>query len=702
MRSTPGIVFYVSPKGNDTWSGKLPDASHDLLDGPFASLLRARDAVRALKGTDKELKEPVTVYLRGGTYFLANTLVLSGEDSGFREDPVTWCAFPGETPILSGGRVVNGWKPYQGSILQAEFPEAKDARYQTRQLFYKGRRQVRARWPKFDPANPIRGGWAFPEGLVPDFTKRAFRFKPGAFPRKWAKPYEGEVAIVIGHGWLRNLVPIHEIDYDNRILWFARDTFDIDLPPWFMHVPLRETSRYYVENILEELSQPGEWCVDTKEGILYFWPPDGVLEDGDVVMPLVDCLVRFRDVQWVNLADLTFTQTTTGDDYHRNRLEGYGAMFPQQGLSYCGEAVHWRGTQHCSIESCHFDQVGGNAIYLERDNYRNLIRGNHIEYSGMNAIVLIGDRPFHPMFNEVVDNHIHHAGVILNYVAGVFLGASDGNLIAHNFIHDMPHHAINLGSNGLGRNFIEYNEIRRVCLEIADTGAINCWMDVPGPWIDAYAERSGHVIRYNLIADVPGCVVEDGKIVDDRTTRGIYLDDCTSNCFVFGNIIIRTGSGLMVHGGKHNVIENNIIFDCLDAVHGDDWPPARPGNAAIRGMYRGNRFLHNIFYSSLPDAMPYSFYAWTENVMERCDDNVFYIPHTSEYRVPGVANGDWRQPNPYAYWQKIGYDRGSVIADPGFINPESEDFRLKPDSPALNLGFQPIDIAKIGIRRKTV
>ena len=128
--------------------------------------------------------------------------------------------------------------------------------------------------------------------------------------------------------------------------------------------------------------------------------------------------------------------------------------------------------------------LGGNAVYLERDNHRNAIQRNEIAHAGANAIVLIGDRSFHPMFNEVTDNHIHHAGAILNYVAGVFLGLSDGNLIAHNSIHDMPHHAVNLGCNGLGRNYVEYNEIRRVCLEIHDTGAINCWMDVPGQWID--------------------------------------------------------------------------------------------------------------------------------------------------------------------------------------------------------------------------
>ena len=35
-----------------------------------------------------------------------------------------------------------------------------------------------------------------------------------------------------------------------------------------------------------------------------------------------------------------------------------------------------------------------------------------------------------------------------------------------------------------------------------------------------------------------------------------------------------------------------------------------------------------------------------------------------------------------------------------FVDPQQDDYRLKPDSPAVKLGFQPIDIGKIGIRKQ--
>ncbi len=47
-------------------------------------------------------------------------------------------------------------------------------------------------------------------------------------------------------------------------------------------------------------------------------------------------------------------------------------------------------------------------------------------------------------------------------------------------------------------------------------------------------------------------------------------------------------------------------------------------------------------------------------------------------------------------WQELGGDRHSVIADPKFLAPEKDDYRLAPDSPAFALGFKPIPVEKIG------
>jgi len=95
--------YYVATTGDDNHSGTR--------DAPFATLTRARDAIRQLK-KDGRFDAPVTVTVRGGTYFLEEPIVLGSEDSGTPDKPVTYQAAIGETVILSGGVPIEGpWNP---------------------------------------------------------------------------------------------------------------------------------------------------------------------------------------------------------------------------------------------------------------------------------------------------------------------------------------------------------------------------------------------------------------------------------------------------------------------------------------------------------------------------------------------------------------------------------------------------------------
>ena len=47
-------------------------------------------------------------------------------------------------------------------------------------------------------------------------------------------------------------------------------------------------------------------------------------------------------------------------------------------------------------------------------------------------------------------------------------------------------------------------------------------------------------------------------------------------------------------------------------------------------------------------------------------------------------------------WQALGLDTHSLVADPLFVDPANDDYRLRPESPALKLGFKPIPFEKIG------
>src|SRR6185436_19740339 len=115
---------------------------------------------------------------------------------------------------------VTGWQVYKGQILKAVLPREEDHYYRFRELFFNGKRQIRARYPNYDPQNPHYGGWAFIESTEPVDAPApvSFRWERGVFPRRWAKPEQGEIFIIPGLAWLSHLIPIREADYDKRLI----------------------------------------------------------------------------------------------------------------------------------------------------------------------------------------------------------------------------------------------------------------------------------------------------------------------------------------------------------------------------------------------------------------------------------------------------------------------------------------------------
>jgi hypothetical protein len=140
--------YFVSPDGNDNWTGRLAHPGTN--DGPFATITRARDAVRGLLKTGKHTNG-VRVLLRGGVYYLDQTLEFGPEDSGTEQAPVVYAAAPDETVIVSGGRrLVDGrWDEANGrKVWVIDIPEVKHNRGRFRQLFVNGERRPRTRLPK--------------------------------------------------------------------------------------------------------------------------------------------------------------------------------------------------------------------------------------------------------------------------------------------------------------------------------------------------------------------------------------------------------------------------------------------------------------------------------------------------------------------------------------------------------------------------
>ena len=251
--------FHVAPTGNDANPGTEAK--------PFATLERARDEIRKSKPAGG-----ATVSVRGGLYSLPHGILFEKQDSGTEEAPILYRAFQDERPVLIGGRQISRFAPHQDRILMAEVGSQGFQGVRFRQLFFDGKRQIPARYPNFDTADPWMGGWAYVDGKPkpaiwavdgPEDSKRTFAFKPFD-ARTWAHPEDGWVLISPKHEWDYGIRPIASVDALARTITLAADC----------NYTIRPTDPYVVMGLFEELDAPGEWYLDPRTGRLYFWPPN--------------------------------------------------------------------------------------------------------------------------------------------------------------------------------------------------------------------------------------------------------------------------------------------------------------------------------------------------------------------------------------------------------------------------------------------
>jgi hypothetical protein len=113
------VRLFVSPEGNDQWSGRLDRPNAAKTDGPLATIERARDEIRKIKTTKGLPQGGVTVEMLAGRYELCAPVELTADDSGTAESPIEYRARPGDVVHISGGRFIDGWKPVTDAAVLA-------------------------------------------------------------------------------------------------------------------------------------------------------------------------------------------------------------------------------------------------------------------------------------------------------------------------------------------------------------------------------------------------------------------------------------------------------------------------------------------------------------------------------------------------------------------------------------------------------
>ncbi len=643
-----GATLYVSPAGNDAWSGALKAPNAGKMDGPFATVAKAQATVRARKAAGG-LTAPVTVLLRGGVYPQAEPLVFTAEDSGTEASPITYAAYPGEQPVISGGATITGWQP-DGKLWKASVPKlAGGAEWSFNQLFVNGERRTRARIPN-------KGSFLRTDGPHGRESNRSFYCQEGDL-----KGDLREAIVVIYHSWETSIHHVRSLDTESGEVTLREPA------PWPMG-RWEKQQRYYVENVFEGLDEPGEWYLNTGTATLYYYPMPGEQPATTVATApiLTSTLVEFKGepaqgkfVDYLNFRGISFQHSNA--NLRRLRNPGQGEIY-QPGL------VQAVGLRHSSFTDCEIAHTAVHGIWFAAGCSENRLERCHIHDLGGGGVYIGGGWGIQdntPSGQITVDNNfIHDGGYLFHGAHGVWIGKSSYNAITHNEISNFDYSGISCGwswgfqPTTANHNILDYNHIHHLSNGegLSDMGGIYTLGVSPGT-----TERFNHI--HDVYNYAP---VSHGS--------GIYPDEGSSEILIENNVVYRVDtSPLFMHYGQECTVRNNIL-----AL--GDAGQLRRSREDKRCHYIAE---HNIVYAD-HDRM-------LDGPWKNGDWQIGHNLYWSTAGAPTFAGMD------FATWQVKGKDEGSMVADPLFVDPANGDFRLQPNSPALKVGFQPIDLSQTGL-----
>ena len=624
------------------------------------------------------------MYLRAGVYPLTKGLLLTPEDSGTPDKPITYTAYKNEKPVMSGGRRITGFKRFKNGIWTAELPAVKTGKWEFRQLYVNGQKRRRARVPN-EGFYRVAG---FPDGgrEVHYHTDcQRFEFAPGDLNVRWTNL--NDVEVIVYHFWTDSHLPIQSIDTRTNIVTFKHKAGKV-----FTDDFTSNGARYIVENVFEGLDLPGEWYLNRKTGVLYYKPmPSEDMMTAEVVAPLtadfmrlVGDPVRRKFVGHISVKNLSFMYT--------NWDLPPGNSNDRQGSASVPAAITLKGARHCTFEKCTIRNIGTFAFEVSEGCEDNRFIHNDISYIGAGGFrVNGGTQKDHPLkrtgYNVIADNRLHHYGEEFPSAVGILLMNTNGNHVAHNDIHHGWYTGVSIGWNwgyqrSLSRdNVIEYNHIHHIGQGLlSDMGAIYTLGVSPGT-----------VLRNNLIHDVNA---------NHYGGWGIYNDEGSTHILIENNVVYNTKfAGYNIHFCKEVTVRNNIFaFGRLQQLSRSRVEP-----------HQSVFFENNIVYwteGKLLDNKwrdkPYEFYFHPKNKSGTLEVTSTFEMDWNVYCNPTLKPGEVDFNGlTFEQWKKTGKDHHSLYADPLFVDPEKFDFRLKPGSPALALGFRPIDLSTVGPRGRT-
>ena len=701
--------LYLSTNGNDQFDGKYPVINIKKNQGPFKTFNRVKEEINSICKNENNIL--INIILKGGIYYIGNTFIIDNELTENKNVTIVFKSYKNEIVRISGGIIVSGFSDITDkNILNRLNPEVRKKvkvcnlkQYNISDygnpphrfdVLFKGKFMSVSRYPEKGWLNiddvPQNGDSLYNKGDHKVIRNGKFAGKHyGRFcysdprPNKWINTKD-----IWMHGywvwdWKDDFQLIDRIDTIKKEIYPAKP---------FHHYGFEKGQRYYYFNILEELDKPGEWFFDKANELLYFYPPQNIA-NGDIMLSTLNkpmfVIDKCNNVKFEKII-FECSKVRVIDIISGNNNIVAGCTIRSIGAD---TAIVIRGGTNNGVISCDIYDVGATGIAINGGDKITLTPGN----------------------NFAINNHItRFANKIRAFSAAIYLRGV-GNIASHNKIHNAPFSGMQYYGND---HIMEFNEIYDIAHEAGDVGGINTGAD--------YTDM-GTNIRYNYFHNIHG--------PGEGNCRAVYLDLPGSNTTIYGNIFFDVDMGVFFNSGRDNRVENNIFVKCNPSVNNYNWPhknyfyeggawkiwekmmefkynepPYSTKYPVIKSYYDSGSVglpINNIYrcnvsfggsFMDLSEEIPLDRIIVENNLI--CDSVILNLVKKwtidiDPYAIPYTKTYTQKDHNLVDYLEKKG--NKILKGDPGFINLNKKDFRLKKSSIAYKLGFKPIPFEKIGL-----
>ena len=737
-----GAALFVATDGDDGNPG-----SEAL---PLATLAGARNKIRSMKSDGGLPEGGVTVYVRGGLYHAVETVCFDERDSGTRTSPVRYCAYPGESPVFTGGAYIRGAdfvKVTDAEMLSRLYPDARGSvlcydlfanGFTADDLDYSKDFWQDGNLREFAAAEYYENGYATPrlQVFIDDDALHLARYPNKTEGIFTENPYNQYLMIhdVVESGFdpvteQPNGKPCSFKYYEDRVSRWKNleDIIVFGMTGWEFFgtevvaekfdvksqiVTLRaapvsgvqERGRFAFANVFEELDRPGEYYIDKDAGVLYLYPTKD-MECAVVKLSRFEgsYMIKSEGASYVTFAGLSFELTKKS-------------------------VMLITGGENCAVEDCTFKNFGVDGVIIGdsvtatydfalacgTDDFERLLDDAEAAVNGYNhrvtgclflntgrkaAVINSGSVGRREPGGAVFENNIvRHSGLIGScYFSGLGINGC-GITVRNNTFMFCLGQAIN---GNVIDTTITYNEFCDSPCDMAeDTGAI---------YLNYLNQNEGVLIRYNYFHDITnrghlsygfgfarrGVAAYDNlQPFRDFSYNVVYNVPCIENLIdhispktIVGNIFIDCDYVLEYPG--------EFLRDLYGGEDGAEFITTDKGYSVSR-YYLSGLYKDPYWRGKYPETYEFYEYMASEKkdlypVISRvCDNLIVYLEKEMNGRSTQLP--DYVPADPK--YGKVDNNR-FFFSDPGFADADGYDFQLSEEAAAL-YGFEWLDMSRIG------